>query len=120
MKKTTWVTIGLSFCVVVLAAVLGIVLMQKEAETITVNEPDFYKRFEIFSEPLLERRSFRIAGPYKTKSYYYTPYYQKFAYPEWLRKPEKEADFFGERIPGFPGKVIRLKTGEEIRLQRKY
>ena len=109
MKKTTWVIIGLSVCVVVLATALGIVLMQKEAETITVNEPDFYKRFEIFSEPLLERRSFRIAGPYQTKSYYYTPYYVKFADPEWLRESEKKVNFLGERIPGFPGKVMLLK-----------
>lgn len=109
MKKTTWVIISLSICVVVLATALGIVLMQKEAETITVNEPDFYKRFEIFSEPLLERHSFRIAGPYQTKSYYYTPYYVKFADPEWLRESEKKVNFLGEKIQGFPGKVMLLK-----------
>jgi hypothetical protein len=109
MKKSTWVIIGLSVCVAVLATALGIVLIQKEAETITVNEPDFYKRIEIFSEPLLERRSFRIAGPYKTKSGYYTPYNVKFAYPEWLRESEKKVDLLGEKIPGFPGAVMLLK-----------
>ena len=109
MKKTTWVIIGLSVCVAVLATALGVVLIQKETETITVNEPELYKRIEIFSEPLLESRSFRIAGPFKTQSYYYTPYYVHFAYPEWLKESGKKVDFLGERIPGLPGKVIYLK-----------
>ena len=33
MKKTTWVIIGLSLCVVVLSAALGIVLLQQKTET---------------------------------------------------------------------------------------
>ena len=42
MKKTTWVIIGLSLCVVVLSTALGIVLLQKKTETIIVREPDAY------------------------------------------------------------------------------
>jgi len=38
MKKTTWAIIGLSICVVVLAAALGVVLLQNKAETIFVRE----------------------------------------------------------------------------------
>jgi len=42
VKKTTWVIIGLSLCVVVLASALGIVLLQKKTETIIIREPDAY------------------------------------------------------------------------------
>ena len=43
MKKTTWVIIGLSLCVVVLASALGIVLLQKKTETSIVGGSDTYK-----------------------------------------------------------------------------
>ena len=42
MKKTTWVIIGLSICVVVLSTALGVVLLQKKTETSIVREPDTY------------------------------------------------------------------------------
>lgn len=42
MKKTTWVIIGLSICVVVLSTVLGVVLLQKKTETIIVSESGPY------------------------------------------------------------------------------
>ena len=71
MKKTTWVIIGLSVCVVVLAAALVVVLTQRQAETVITKEPVI----------LLESRSFNIAGPFKTKSYYYGSYKENFVYP---------------------------------------
>ena len=40
MKKTTWVIIGLSLTVLILATALGVVLLQKKAETIFVRVPD--------------------------------------------------------------------------------
>ncbi len=40
MKKTTWVIIGLSICVVVLAAALGLVLLQNKTEKTIVKESD--------------------------------------------------------------------------------
>ncbi|MFC2167079.1 hypothetical protein ACFLQZ_03860 [Acidobacteriota bacterium] len=42
MKRTTWVIISLSLCVVVLASALGIVLLQKKTETIIIREPNAY------------------------------------------------------------------------------
>ena len=54
MKKTTWIIIGLSVCVVVLAAALGVVLSQKKTETIFVREPDPYTSHFMFSKPWQE------------------------------------------------------------------
>ncbi len=52
MKKTTWVIIGLSLCVVVLSIALGVVLSQNKPETFAWRDSDFYNSIrEIFSEP---------------------------------------------------------------------
>ncbi len=52
MKKTTWVIIGLSICVVVLASALGIVLSQNKPETIVWRDSAIHNSIsEIFSEP---------------------------------------------------------------------
>lgn len=51
MKKTTWVIIGLSLCVVVLATALGVVLLQTKTETIIVRESDPYISSVLFSKP---------------------------------------------------------------------
>lgn len=40
MKKTTWVIIGLSLCVVVLATALGVILLQNKTEPLIVSEPE--------------------------------------------------------------------------------
>ncbi len=95
MKKTTWVIIGLSVCVVVLAAALGVVLTQKKTEIIIIREPEIH---------LYKPIDFRIAQPgfEKTKHYYYM---MPVTVPEFGKK----VDFLGEKIPGFPGKVMFLK-----------
>lgn len=50
MKKTTWVIIGLSICVVVLATALGIVLTHKKADTTVRIDQDFYDSiYKIFT-----------------------------------------------------------------------
>lgn len=95
MKKTTWVIIGLSVCVVVLATALGVVLTQKRTETIIVREPyiSLYKPID-----------FRIApsGFDFVKRYYYTP-------PVTVPELGKKVNFLGEKIPGFPGNVMLVK-----------
>jgi len=64
MKKSTWVIIGLSLCVVALSTALGVVLTQKKAET----SPPFDKPWE---------KSFSLAitlpSPFVTKLYHYNP-----------------------------------------------
>jgi hypothetical protein len=97
MKKTTWVIIGLSVCVVILATALVVVLTQRQAEAI----------MEI--EPLLQNRSFSISRTAYTKSAYYAPYYADFKYPASFQETGKKVDFLGEKIPGYPGKVMFLK-----------
>lgn len=95
MKKTTWVIIGLSVCVVVLAAALGVVLTQKKTEIIIVKEPGL---------TLYKPVDFRIAPPgfdYAKRYYTIAPY----TVPEVGTK----IDFLGEKSPGFPGKVMFLK-----------
>ena len=51
MKKTTWIILGLSVCVLVLGAALGVVLSQKKTEIIYVNEPDPYTSSFIYVKP---------------------------------------------------------------------
>ena len=51
MKKTTWVIIGLSICVVVLSTVLGVVLLQKKTETIIVREFNPDTSNALFNKP---------------------------------------------------------------------
>ena len=101
MKKTTWVIIGLSVCVAVLASALGIVLTQQQTETIMAKEPDLYKPMD-----------FRIAPSFETiQIYYYSSYsVSDYFVPSYtVPEPGKKVDFLGEKIPGFPGKVMFLK-----------
>jgi len=78
MKKTTWVIIGLSICVVVLSTALGVVLLQKKTETIIVREPDLYTSSNIFSEPWQKRNSFSLAPfPRNSILYYNTLDYNR-------------------------------------------
>ncbi len=51
MKRTTWVIISLSICVVVLSTALGIVLLQQKTETIIVREANPYTSSVLFSKP---------------------------------------------------------------------
>jgi hypothetical protein len=97
MKKTTWVIIGLSVCVVALAAALVVVLTQPQ--------PDPVKP----TETLLKSRSFSLSGPIYTKSAYFTSYAASFKYPAGFEKTGEKVDFLGEKISGYPGKVIFLK-----------
>lgn len=94
MKKTTWVIIGLSLCVVVLSTALGIVLLQNKTETIIVSEPDPYtssiKPWQFSLSPRIYKR------------YYWGESYRK-----------SEPVQIGPTryiIPGVPGKVVGLKS----------
>lgn len=103
MKKTTWMIMGLSVCVAVLAAALVFVLAQISAEKIIAKEP----------VPLLKSRSFSISGTFKTKSGYLTPCYDSFIYPTKLRDSRKKLDFLVEKMPGYPENVIFLKRTDQ-------
>ena len=50
MKKTTWIIIGLSVCLLVLATTLGIIHLQKRTETIFVSESEDDSSSKISSE----------------------------------------------------------------------
>lgn len=93
MKKTTWIIIVLSVCVVILATSLGIVLIQQQTETLIVKELDLYKPMDFRISP---------AGFENTTRYYYFASYT-------VSETGKKVDFLGEKIPGFPGKVMFLK-----------
>ena len=97
MKKTTWVIVCLSICVVVLAAALVIVLTQKQPEPV---KP---------TESLLSSRSFSLSGPIYSKSAYFTSYDAQFRYPAGFEKTGEKVDFLNEKIPGYPGKAVFLK-----------
>jgi hypothetical protein len=60
-KKTTWVLIGLSFCVLVLATALGMVLIQNQAEKAGPQIPESGASDRISSEVQQMFGSFSIA-----------------------------------------------------------
>jgi hypothetical protein len=121
MKKTTWVIIGLSVCVVALSIALVVVITQKKRETIIATEPDLFVyepdnviNVEVVSKPWL--RTFSIASDYtKTKSYYYGYYDVPIKTPGL----DREVDFLGEKIPGMPHKVYLLKRWYETKEEKK-
>jgi len=60
MKKTTWVIIGLSICVVVLATALGVILFQNKTETIRASQLEDDLATEISLELQTRIDSFNI------------------------------------------------------------
>ena len=98
MKKTTWVIIGLSICVVVLSTALGVVLLQKKTETIIVREPDPYtssiKPWQFGLSPF--------------RSNIYARYFNAEAYTK--SEPEQIGATRYIIVPGVPGKVVGLKN----------
>ena len=74
MKKTTWVIIGLSVCVVVLATALGIVLTQKQTEIVIVREPDPFTSSSMTIKPLMSVKPWHrfYLAPYNYKPFYMT------------------------------------------------
>ena len=101
MKKTTWVIIGLSLCVVVLSTALGIVLLQNKAETIIVSAPDPYispiKPWQFSISP---RLSFT---PRIFRRFHYVGDYVK-------SEPVQRGAYRIFIVPGVPGKVVGLKS----------
>ena len=101
MKKTTWVIIGLSLCVVVLAAVVGILLFQKKTETIIIKEPDPYTSSLNSYRPWY---SFSLAphkygNPFNYKNFYLI---RTFTTTE----TERKGALLYQKIPGMPNVVI--------------
>ena len=116
MKKTTWVIISLSVCVVALSIALVVVITQKKTETTISTELYDFTFMKLAPKPWQTSSSFSIWSDYtKTKSYYFNAPY---------RTPEldREVDFLGEKVPGIPHKVYMLKrpyqTKEEKKLPR--
>ncbi len=72
MKKTTWVIIGLSICVVILSTALGVVLLQQKTDTILVREPDLDSSNKISSElkQIIESFCIRPLGLDNSDFYY--------------------------------------------------
>lgn len=101
MKKTTWVIIGLSLCVVVLSSALGIVLIQDKPETIIVRESNPY------ISSIMPWEKFSLS-PRIFKRYYYGGDYMK---SEPLRIGANRYII----VPGVPGKVVGL-----IKSPKKY
>ncbi len=84
-RQTTWVIIGLSICVVVLASAVGIVLLQKKTEKIIVRETDAYtssylnimpwQKFSLFPRPIntFERKGLAVYHNGKAYTYMVIP-----------------------------------------------
>ena len=121
MKKTTWVIIGLSVCVVALSIALVVVLTQKKTETTILTEPDLLPyepnnviNVEVVPKPWL--RAFSISSDYtKIKSYYYGYYDVPIKTP----RLDKEVDFLGEKVPGVLYKVESVYPPYQIYMVKK-
>lgn len=85
MKKTTWVIIGLSVCVVVLATALGIVLVQNKAEIFGLRVPEPDTSSQISSEVRQMIDSFYIS-PFRPKNAAYYPYVETYFVSDPLKK----------------------------------
>jgi hypothetical protein len=113
MKKTTWVIIGLSICVVALSIALVLVITHKKTESIISTEADFsYEPSNIINvmvDPKPWLQTFSMASDYtKTKTYYYG-YYGSYSELYSTSELDKKGDFLGERVPGIPYKVYTVK-----------
>ena len=101
MKRTTWVIIGLSLCIVVLAAMVGILLFQKMTETIIIKEPDpytsslnSYRPWYSFSlAPHNNRNPFNYKNLYLIRTFTTT-------------ETEQRGAFLYQKIPGIPNVVV--------------
>lgn len=102
MKKTTWVIIGLSFCVVALSIALAVVITMKKTEPAFSTELYDFSNVRFAPKPWLPGYSFSIKSNYtKTKSYYYGS--NGFLYPR--SEFDKRGDFLGKSIPGLQGVI---------------
>ena len=119
MKKTTWVIIGLSVCVVALSIALVVVITQTKTTAILTDEPDNIIRVMYAPKLWQPNRPFSIASDYtKTKIYYYGYYGAKgvlYSIPE--SELDKTGDFLGKSLPGIPYKVYFTKRPFQKREQ---
>ncbi len=102
MKKTTWVIIGLSVCVVALSIALVVVITQKKIEPAFSTELYDFSHMKIVPKPWLER-SFSISRiNAKMTGYYNDVFY---------RTPglDEKVDFLAERTLLVPYKWYMLK-----------
>jgi len=85
MKKTTWIIIGLSVCVVVLATALGIVLLQNKAEIPGMRAPESDTSSQVSNEVRQMIDSFYIA-PHRSEYPAYYPYVKAYVVSALLKK----------------------------------
>ena len=114
MKKTTWVIIGLSVCVVVLSIALIVVITHKKTEPIISTELYDFPHRSFAPKPWLQ--TFSISSDYaKTKIYFFGKYTVPYITPE----HDKEVDFLGEKVPGILYKVYSVYPPYQIHMVKR-
>ncbi len=107
MKKTTWVIIGLSICVVALSTALGVVLLQQKTDTILVRESKDDSSSTISEELRKRIESFNINPRRPNDAVYFNPEtYIKYTSEKMGHVLYHNNQVYG--VPGVPGKGIKV------------